>query len=94
MMMKTPANRWTPHWAIHPGEHLRECIEAHGLTTEEFARRIEVPVAIVEDAGTAEHVAFRLQEEGWNRVAQLDPGKRPWDLSAERLANVARYRLG
>ncbi|MDQ3894427.1 MAG: helix-turn-helix transcriptional regulator, partial [Actinomycetota bacterium] len=51
-----------------------------------------VPVAIVEDAGTAEHVTFRLQEEGWNRVAQLDPGKRPWDVSAERLVVVTSVR--
>jgi addiction module HigA family antidote len=55
MMMKTPANRWTPHWAIHPGEHLRECIESNGLTTEEFARRIEVPIAIVDAIIAGQH---------------------------------------
>ncbi|PSH68043.1 addiction module antidote protein, HigA family [Phyllobacterium brassicacearum] len=46
--MNTPANRWTPHWATHPGQHLLECIEAHGLSVEEFARSAEVPAATID----------------------------------------------
>ncbi|CAN7630660.1 HigA family addiction module antitoxin [Phyllobacterium sp. LjRoot231] len=53
--MNTSANRWTPHWAIHPGEHLRECIESHGLSTEDFARRVEMPVAIVDAIIAGQH---------------------------------------
>lgn len=46
--MNTSANRWTPHWAIHPGQHLLECIESHGLSVEEFARLGEMPVATID----------------------------------------------
>lgn len=48
MAMTQIANRWTPHWAIHPGEHLLECIEARGVSAEEFAQLAEIPAATVD----------------------------------------------
>lgn len=33
---------WQPDWRVHPGESLREAIEALGISQAEFARRIEV----------------------------------------------------
>jgi len=53
--MNTSANRWTPHWAIHPGEHLRQCIESNGLSTEDFARRVEMPVATIDAIIAGQH---------------------------------------
>ncbi|HMF69449.1 MAG TPA: hypothetical protein VK602_17780 [Phyllobacterium sp.] len=53
--MNTSANRWTPHWATHPGEHLRQCIEANCLSTEDFARRVELPVAIIDAIIAGQH---------------------------------------
>jgi antitoxin HigA-1 len=46
--MSTSANRWTPHRAIHPGQHLLECIESHGLSVEDFARSTDIPVATID----------------------------------------------
>ncbi|ATU94871.1 HigA family addiction module antitoxin [Phyllobacterium zundukense] len=46
--MNTSANRWTPHWAIHPGQHLLECIESHGLSVEAFAQLTEIPTATLD----------------------------------------------
>jgi plasmid maintenance system antidote protein VapI len=53
--MSTSANRWTPHWAIHPGQHLLECIESGGLSVEAFARLAEIPAATIDAIIAGEH---------------------------------------
>jgi addiction module HigA family antidote len=61
------ANRWTPHWAIHPGEHLLECIEARGLAAEEFARLAGIPAVTVDATIAGRHpithdIAMRIDD--------------------------------
>jgi addiction module HigA family antidote len=65
--MNTSANRRTPHWAIHPGQHLLECIESHGLSPEEFARLTEIPTATLESIIAGQHpithdIALRIEQ--------------------------------
>ncbi|MBZ9655176.1 HigA family addiction module antitoxin [Phyllobacterium lublinensis] len=65
--MNTPANRWTPHWEIHPGEHLLECIEAHGISIEEFSRLADIPAATIDAIVAGRHpitdsIALRFEE--------------------------------
>ena len=60
-------NRWTPHWAIHPGAHLLECIEARGLSSEEFARVAQLPTATVDAIIAGRHpithdIAVRIDD--------------------------------
>ncbi len=38
---------WTPDWAIHPGEHLAEHIEAKGWSQAEFARLADLSPKLV-----------------------------------------------
>ncbi len=64
--MNTSANRWTLHWAIHPGQHLLECIESHGFSVEEFAERVDMPTATIDAIIAGEHpithdIALRIE---------------------------------
>lgn len=64
--MNTSANRWTPHWAIHPGQHLLECIESHGLSVEEFAQHAAIPAATLDAIIAGRHpitydIALRIE---------------------------------
>jgi addiction module HigA family antidote len=64
--MNTSANRWTPHWAIHPGQHMLECIESRGLSVEEFARLTEIPTATIDAIVAGRHpithdIALRIE---------------------------------
>lgn len=38
---------WAPDWAIHPGEHLAEHIEARGWSQAEFARLADLSPKLV-----------------------------------------------
>ncbi|MEP7456656.1 HigA family addiction module antitoxin [Phyllobacterium sp. SB3] len=46
--MNTSANRRTPHEALHPGQHLLECIKSHGLSEQDFALRADIPMATID----------------------------------------------
>ena len=53
--MNTSAHRRTPYGAIHPGQHLLECIEAHGLSADDFAQHAEIPMATIDAIITGRH---------------------------------------
>jgi addiction module HigA family antidote len=55
----------------HPGEILREAIEAEGLTVSEAATRLEVPrdtlTRVVNGrTGITQHLALSLERVGWS----------------------------
>ncbi|MRG58182.1 HigA family addiction module antidote protein [Phyllobacterium sp. SYP-B3895] len=64
--MNTSANRWTPHWAIHPGQHLLECIQSRGLSVEDFADRTDLPATTLDAIIAGRHpitydIALRIE---------------------------------
>lgn len=65
--MKKPANRWTPYWVIHPGQHLLECIQSRGMSVEEFAERVNISDVTLNAIIAGRHpitydIALRIEE--------------------------------
>ena len=60
---------WQPDWRVHPGEHLREAIEALGITQHEFADRLGVTQPFVSQIvnghkGIGPWTALKLEAAG------------------------------
>lgn len=89
-----PKEQFSPDWAVHPGEILREHLQARGMSQSELARRTGLSKKLVCDivhgrnpitAKTAVRFekVFELSAETWLRLQNL------WDLHMVRKAEAA-----
>ena len=49
MAVLNPVRGFEPNWSTHPGEHLEEYLEVHGLKQAEFARRAGLTPKLVSE---------------------------------------------
>jgi addiction module HigA family antidote len=65
----TTRKQWSPDWAVHPGEVVREAYQERGLTLRAFAQSLDVSAPYVSDICTGKRAvsprfALRLERAG------------------------------